>query len=320
MDVTVAICTWNRAKVLDQTLTAMRNLRIPDGLDWELLVVNNNCTDDTDDVIARHEDTLPIRCLFEPRSGLSFARNLVLDAARGDIILWTDDDVIVAEGWLEQYLIAAAQWPDAAFFGGKIEPLFPVDPPGWIKKNLRLLSCVYSVQDLGDTNRPFTGEESPIGANMAIRRKSLNGQTFNLALGPTGSNMVLGEETELIEEIQSSGHYGVYVGQASVRHHIMPQRLSKQYLLAWFRAYGRAMAQRGEIGPCRTFFGLPLWAIRVYSESRLKALVLGLRKGPKWVRAYERAGWAMGILEHSWNHRWHTAESKSHESSSLLVK
>ena len=66
--ITVAICTWNRAQLLDQTLTEMRKLRIPPGIEWELLVVNNNCTDDTDGVLDRHEGRLPIRRLFETQA------------------------------------------------------------------------------------------------------------------------------------------------------------------------------------------------------------------------------------------------------------
>ncbi len=79
MNVTVAICTWNRAKLLDQTLTRMQQLRIPANVAWELLVVNNNCTDDTDAIIAGHESALPLRRLFEPKPGLSNARNFAVD-------------------------------------------------------------------------------------------------------------------------------------------------------------------------------------------------------------------------------------------------
>lgn len=75
MNLTVAICTWNRAALLDWTLARMRELRIPDGVEWELLIVNNNCTDQTDAVIARHAGVLPIRRIFEVNPGLSNARN-----------------------------------------------------------------------------------------------------------------------------------------------------------------------------------------------------------------------------------------------------
>src|SRR4051794_35896246 len=103
MNVTVAICTWNRAGLLDQTLSEMGRLRIPSGLEWELIVVNNNCTDPTDEVIARHTGRLPIRRVSEPRPGQSNARNAAVRVARGDYIVWTDDDVLVDPLWLAAY-------------------------------------------------------------------------------------------------------------------------------------------------------------------------------------------------------------------------
>src|ERR1700738_3055719 len=93
--VSVAICTWNRARLLGQTLESFVRLRIPEGVSWELLVVNNNCTDDTDAVIERHAGSLPIRRLYEPTPGKSYAHNLAIAEAQGDLVLWTDDDVIV---------------------------------------------------------------------------------------------------------------------------------------------------------------------------------------------------------------------------------
>src|SRR5262249_21230021 len=116
--VSVIICTWNRARLLDMTLEHFARLRVPAGVEWELVVVNNNSTDDTDAVLQRHEGRLPLRRLFEPRPGKSFAANLALAEARSDLILWTDDDVHVDPDWLAEYVAAARAWPDASFFGG----------------------------------------------------------------------------------------------------------------------------------------------------------------------------------------------------------
>src|SRR5688572_10217281 len=117
MIITVALCTWNRAELLDQTLMGMRKLRIPDGVVWELLVVNNNCTDETDQVIARHIPRLPIRRLLETKQGHSNARNCAVAAAQGELMIWTDDDVLVAPDWLEQYVEAVGKWPNVTVFG-----------------------------------------------------------------------------------------------------------------------------------------------------------------------------------------------------------
>src|SRR5438270_654665 len=107
MHVTVVICTWNRSRLLERTLSEFVNLRIPPHVQWEVLVVNNRCTDDTDRVISRFEATLPLRRLYQERPGKSNAANHAVAEAAGDLILWTDDDVLVDPGWVESYVRAA---------------------------------------------------------------------------------------------------------------------------------------------------------------------------------------------------------------------
>src|ERR1051325_11089380 len=84
--VTIAICTFNRAESLRRTLRSLAELRVLNHVAWEIIVVNNNCTDNTDDVIASFSDRLPIRREFEPQRGLSCARNRAVKAAEGSYI------------------------------------------------------------------------------------------------------------------------------------------------------------------------------------------------------------------------------------------
>jgi glycosyltransferase involved in cell wall biosynthesis len=98
--VTVAICSWNRAALLRETLKQMTHLERDDSFDWELLVVDNNSTDQTPDVLAEFAGQLPLRVLREPKPRKSNAANLVVKEARGEYILWTDDDVLVEPDWL----------------------------------------------------------------------------------------------------------------------------------------------------------------------------------------------------------------------------
>ena len=100
--ITVSIPTWNRAKLLDQTLTQMRPLRIPSDVEWELLVVNNNCTDQTDEVIAKHEKKPYRSAGFSSRHPALASVNDAVTEARGEWILWTDDDVLVDPEWLRR--------------------------------------------------------------------------------------------------------------------------------------------------------------------------------------------------------------------------
>jgi len=114
MLISVAICTYNRADLLDQTLTRMHQLVTPEGVDWELLIVDNNCSDHTAEVVAKHLPALPIHALSETTQGLSHARNRAIDEASGELLIWTDDDVLIAPDWLSAYAAATSAYPDAA--------------------------------------------------------------------------------------------------------------------------------------------------------------------------------------------------------------
>src|SRR3954454_24769386 len=100
MLISIAIPTWNRSAVLRKTLEHLTLLEPVDGVEWELLVVDNNSTDDTPKVLAEFADRLPLRALHEPIPGKSSAANLAVREARGEYILWSDDDVFVDPDWL----------------------------------------------------------------------------------------------------------------------------------------------------------------------------------------------------------------------------
>ena len=208
MFVTVAICTWNRAALLDQTLTAMHNLVIPEGMQWELLVVNNNCTDDTDNVIARHAAMLPIRGLHEPTPGKSHALNCAIGSARGKLIIWTDDDVLVDPEWISAYSQAADSYRDVSFFGGQVLPWFEGCPPQWLQEHWRQVECAFAVRDLGDESIPFSPRVVPVGANFAVRTEVQRQYLYNPDLGYRPGSRMAGEETTLVRQMLADGLQG----------------------------------------------------------------------------------------------------------------
>ena len=226
MRLTVAICTWNRAALLDQTLTGMRELTLPPGVSWELLVVDNNSTDDTKAVVAKHAASLPVVYLFEPKQGHSNARNCAIEAADSDLLIWTDDDVIVDSRWLAEYAAAAERFPDAAFFGGTIDPWFSVPPPPWVVRNLPALHGPFAIRQLGPEVRKLADAELVFGASLAFRTPLLKQHRFNPELGRNGTGMLSGDETDLLARLRLLGHYGVWVGTAKVRHYIPADRIT----------------------------------------------------------------------------------------------
>ncbi len=288
MKITVEICTWNRAALLDKTLDCMRHLRVPEGAEWELLIVNNNCSDETDSVLARYSQCLPIRRIFEPGQGTCIARNTAVREARGELLVQTNDDVLVDRDWLREYHAAAVRYPEAAFFGGTIEPWFESSPPRWVQRNLVALEGPLVIRQLGPEVRVLKDDEDPWGANMAFRTSVLRKFPFDTLIGHVGNLIRGGEETDVIERIRASGLHGVWVGTAKVRHYIPRARTSLRFIGKWCRDGGNGQAERWIRGECPELFGMPRWAVLSYVQNCLKALVLSPSRGSGWVSAYMR--------------------------------
>ena len=133
MDVTVGICTWNRASLLDLTLQSLAQVAVPDDVTLRVVVADNNSTDSTAQVLQCHQSHLPLNTVFVAQQGKSYALNEVIRRLDGDLVLWTDDDVQFDQGWIRSYVDAARTWPEAEFFGGHVEPLFLGLEPDWMR-------------------------------------------------------------------------------------------------------------------------------------------------------------------------------------------
>jgi glycosyltransferase involved in cell wall biosynthesis len=296
MQISVAICTWNRAAWLDRTLTELRSLRIPTGVEWELLVVNNNCSDNTDEVLRRHANLLPLHSIFESRQGLSNARNAAVRATRGELLLWTDDDVLVDAGWLGAYAAAAARWPEAAYFGGRIEPLYEETPPQWVLENLPMLEGALVIRDLGPRERLLDVRESPFGANMAIRRRVLEAGCFDPSLGRSGQDCILGEEVALVSRLRAKGLTGVWVPSARVRHLVAARRLTRQYLWNYNFGYGCTSVRTDGAPRGRLLGGVPRWLFARYASLLWRYHMERLLRRPGWVGSLIRAARVRGMI------------------------
>jgi glycosyltransferase involved in cell wall biosynthesis len=296
MRVSVIICTWNRARLLDQTLDSLRQLRVPADVAWEVLVVNNNCTDDTDTVLERHQGRLPLRRILETRQGLSHARNAAVAAARGDLLVWTDDDVLVDRDWLASYVRAAHRWPEAAYFGGPIEPWFAATPPDWAVANLTALQGMLVVRDFGAVEGPLPPGQYPFGANMAFRREVFVGRSFDPSLGRMAYQPLLGEETAFMAGLQGAGHLGVWVPTARLRHYVAAERLTRRYLWRYYHGHGRTCVRTDGFPPGRLLGGVPRWLWSRYARSLGRSMLERLLGRPAWVGSYQRAAQARGMI------------------------
>jgi len=171
MKISVILCTHNRCQSLAKTLNSLAALTLPDSVAWEVLVVDNNSSDKTHEVVQggfcsrypRH-----FRYFFEPRPGKSYALNTGIRQAQGDILAFTDDDVTVEKTWL-QNLTAALHYGEWAGAGGRVAAEWACPRPRWLSLDGRYaLGDTLALFDRGCDAHELS--ENPFGANMAFRK------------------------------------------------------------------------------------------------------------------------------------------------------
>jgi len=236
MRFSILIATYNRADELRETLKSIKRLSTPDT--WEVIVIDNNSTDDTPNVVAEAAKHFPVelRYLFEPQQGRSAALNAGIDAARGEIIATTDDDVRVQADWLTRAGEALEEL-DCHYVGGKVLPLWPATPPRWIPNHGGKQWAVLALLDYGPEPVPFFkfAHRVPIGVNMAFRREAFEraGKWSNRVGRKKGT--LLGQEVrEWTLRARRAGLRGSYTPSMVVQHLIPADRLKRSYFRRWF--------------------------------------------------------------------------------------
>jgi glycosyltransferase involved in cell wall biosynthesis len=296
--ISVVICTWNRSRLLRKTLEQMTLLDIAPETQWELIVVNNNCSDDTDAVLAEFQRKLPLVRLFEPTPGKSFAGNQAVRVATGDYIVWTDDDVLVDRDWLRAYLAAFAQWPDASLFSGAIDPWFENDPPPWLNKVFDQVANAYAALDRGPIGFTMTHDTYPYGANMAVKRSAHLLEPYDTRIGPRPNSGIRGEEMIMARRLLSAGHTGRWVPEARVRHFIPTERHTLAYLRKYYLGSGEVLGIMGRRGAGKHAFGRPLWLWKEALLSQVRYRLGRMIQPPdKWIEAFKTANVTRGRLK-----------------------
>jgi glycosyltransferase involved in cell wall biosynthesis len=249
MNLSVILCSYNRATLLDKALRSLEQVRQPPGLSWELLLVDNNSNDNTKAVVeaAISRRILPCRYLFEPRQGKSNALNTGIAQAKANILAFTDDDVVFDAGWL------GALWkpfhdPTCLGIGGQIVPAWTNPRPRWYTETgpYTLMTAIIRYQ-FGDQLMPV--EKPPWGANMAFRREAFTRYgSFDPRLGPMGNTLMRGEDVSLGRRMLAAGERLLYVPDAIVYHPVEPERLRKGYFQAYYYQQGRLEVRMNPVG------------------------------------------------------------------------
>ena len=249
LDLSVIIATFNRARGLQTTLDHLMRQDV-EGIRWEVIVVDNGSTDDTAAVLAGASERLPIVPIYEPGSGKNRALNRALDVARGELYVFTDDDVEPGDGWLMQLFRASRRYVKYSIFCGPIIPEYPDEAPVWMREH------PFSVVAFGNWSHPEPEgplAETPCGANYALKAKAVGDMRFRLDLGPQAKSAPMGDETEFIHRLLAQGERVVYVPTATISHHVHKNQIEMKWLLTRAFRHGRGLAR---IVPDRDSFRL----------------------------------------------------------------
>ena len=229
MTISFIICTYNREKYIYECLSRLAKNTVREG--WEIVLVNNNSTDNTAAECERFvKDYKPTnyRYVVETKQGLSFARNRGIAEAKGDWLVFLDDDAMVETDYFENLHRHLRQHPEAGAFGGAIEPFFEGETPNWLNPwSMGFVSAI----DLGSQVKQFPSKSYPIGANMGISRATIEKVgMFNTALGRTANNLLGGEEKDIFNRIREAGIPILYFPDIKVKHCIPPKRTTKDFI------------------------------------------------------------------------------------------
>lgn len=230
MNISVIICSWNNAKLLHRTLSRLGKVTIPPHILWELILVDNNSTDSTAQVAKEFESKLPLKYFFEARQGLALARNLGIEKSSGELIIFTDDDVLIPPHWIEIYWRAYLKNPERVY-GGAVESEFEGEAPPTILDRY----VPWSVKGLnhGSTDRLLKENEQFLAANWSVARSNLKKVGgFNEKLGLKGDAAIsVGEESELQRKLRRAGHPLFYLAEARIQHFVPVYKCSLTHLV-----------------------------------------------------------------------------------------
>lgn len=234
MNVTVAICTQNHRESLRQTLATLGRAHVPEGLDCELLVVDNASTDGTGEMVRSHAPVprMALRYAHEPRRGAAHARNRSVAEARGEIVLFIDDDVRPHPDWLERICAPIVEGRAHAVVGGV--RLAPHLERPWMTPRHR--AWMASTETLDAEDPPAI-----ISANAALSKEVFRKvPRFDTELGP--GRLGFWEDSLFSFQLKRAGYRIASAFDAVAEHHFDESRLSRASFLDRARKEGRSWA------------------------------------------------------------------------------
>jgi len=289
----VVVCTYNNAAGLDHVLEALASQRVPGGVDWGVLVVDNNCTDGTAAVLERRaRDPLALRVVREREQGLTAARRRGVQETSRAWIAFVDDDCVLGEDWIARAVAIARRRPEAGAFGGVVALEWEGDPPEYVQR----YGWAYAQQEHG--SEP-TRVDCLAGAGMVVRRAALVETGWpdrQLLADRVGDELISGGDVEIVLRIGARRELWFEPGPR-LRHVVPARRTAPRHLarlaygLGASKLFGDSMLWGG---------GYPRWVARSLLEALpfARAALSAARRGRRVDAAVSLSflgGWLAGI-------------------------
>ncbi len=244
MDFTIAIPTYNGAKRLPQVLDKLRSQINVEQISWEVIVVDNNSSDNTAEVVKQYQDNwlsnVPLRYCFEPQQGAAFARKRAVMEAQGSLIGLLDDDTVPASDWVSAAIQFGKNHPKAGAYGSQVHGVYEVEPPPGFER----IASFFAITERGSEPHLYEPQIKmlPTTAGLVVRQQAWceNVPEKPFLSGRSGQSILNSEDLEVVMYIQNAGWEVWYNSEMHLYHQIPRQRLERDYLLYLMRSTGLA--------------------------------------------------------------------------------
>ena len=245
IDFSVAIRLYNGAPRLPLILDALRQQQVDPELGWEIVIVDNNSTDNTREIVHRYQrdwDLCPLRYVLETKQGASFARRRAIAESEGNWIGFLDDDNIPAVDWVQSAYCFGKAHLRAAAFGGQIHGCYASTPPDRFERIAPFIPVVEREEEICFTSgwRAMSNLVPP-GAGLVIQRQAwLDCVPQQLSLrGPVGHSLAhKGEDVEALLYLKKAGWEIWFTPTMHIQHQIPSWRFERSYLKKFFQGIG----------------------------------------------------------------------------------